>query len=448
MGVLVHLLIAVAIMVFLMAYLKLNAAIGLVVGSLYLGIASGLGLVETVSTISSGFGGLMTGIGLPIAFGIMIGKLVADYGGVESIANGFLKGIKKKENTPWAMTATGFLASIPVFYDVVFVIVSPIAKGLSKVTRYPLPYYLGALVAGAGIAHCFILPTPGPLAGAEILGIPIGQMFVIGAVIGAVSAVLTYYIYKVLLDKKVIKWDPEKDEEQAVQEEVKKEENVKLPSFILSIIPIILPIIMILFGTVYNAFAEVTPAFVQFMSNRVIALLAGAIVAIIISWSVVGREKTNKSLTGSLAVLGTILLITGAGGSFAAVINASGSGASLTSVMTNWNISPLLFVWVVAALIGAVQGSGTVGMITAASLIAPNISSLGVSPLYLACAAFGGAMAIRWMNDSGFWVSTLVANLKLSGGFKTYSAVCGIMSVVSLIVTYLLSLVWATPFGL
>lgn len=448
MGVLVHLLIAVVIMVFLMAYLKLNAAIGLVVGSLYLGIASGLGLVETVSTISSGFGGLMTGIGLPIAFGIMIGKLVADYGGVESIANGFLKGIKKKENTPWAMAATGFLASIPVFYDVVFVIVSPIAKGLSKVTRHPLPYYLGALVAGAGIAHCFILPTPGPLAGAEILGIPIGQMFVIGVVIGAVSAVLTYYIYKVLLDKKVIKWDPEKDEEQAVQEEVKKEENVKLPSFILSIIPIILPIIMILFGTVYNAFAEVTPAFVQFMSNRVIALLAGAIVAIIISWGVIGREKTNKSLTESLAVLGTILLITGAGGSFAAVINASGSGASITAMMTNWNISPLLFVWVVAAIIGAVQGSGTVGMITAASLIAPNISSLGVSPLYLACAAFGGAMAIRWMNDSGFWVSTLVPNLKLSGGFKTYSAVCGIMSVVSLIVTYLLSLVWATPFGL
>lgn len=444
---LVHLIIAVGILAFVMGYLKLNAAIGLVLGSLYLGIASGIGLPETVNLISTGFGGLMTGIGLPIAFGIMIGKLLADSGGVESIANGFLKGIKKKERTPLAMQATGFLASIPVFYDVVYVIVTPIARGLSKVTRYPLPYYLGALVAGAGIAHCFILPTPGPLAGAEILGIPLGNMFVVGAVVGAISSVITYSIYKLLLDKKVIKWNTEIDEDQGVEEDIQKKYD-KMPNFFVSIVPIILPIVMILLGTIFEAFSSEVPQFILFISHRVVALLTGAISAIIISWTLVGKEKTNKSLSESLSLVGVILLITGAGGSLAAVIQASGSGEALTNVMANWNISPLLFVWIVAAIIGGVQGSGTVGMITAASIIAPNVTTLGVSPVYLACVAFGGAMAIRWMNDSGFWVSTLVAKLNLSGGFKTYSAVCFIMSFVSLVVTYLLSLVWATPFGL
>lgn len=444
---LVHLLIAVLIMVFIMAYLKLNAAIGLVVGSLYLGIATGLGMVETVNLVSSGFGNLMTGIGLPIAFGIMIGKVLADAGGVEAIADGFLKVFKKKERTPWAMHATGFLASIPVFYDVVYVIVCPIAKGLSKATRYPLPYFLGALVAGAGVAHCFILPTPGPLAGAELLGIPLGVMFVVGAVIGAIASVLTYLIYKLLLDKKVIKWNAATDEEQVDVEETVQETHARRPGFFVSIIPIILPIVMILLGTVVDAVSEASP-FVQFISHRITALLAGALAAIIISWCVVGKEKTNKSLSESVNLVGVILLITGAGGSLAAVISGSGTGQALTDVMASWNISPLLFVWIIAAIIGGVQGSGTVGMITAASIIAPNMAALGVSPVYLACAAFGGAMAFRWMNDSGFWVSTLVANLKLSGGFKTYSAVCLIMSIISLVVTYLVSLVWAAPFGM
>ena len=288
--------------------------------------------------------------------------------------------IENKEKTPYAILGTGFIASIPIFYDVVYVVVVLLARGLVRVTEYPLPYFIGALAAGAGIAHCFILRTPGPLAGAEILGIPLGPMFVIGVLIGLITAVISHRIYATILDKNERFWDSEKDEEVQKDEEIEKEYD-RLPSFAAAMLSIFVPIILILSGTVRQVLAgkDNVPVFVQFISNRVIAMLCGVIVSLIIAWNFIGKKKGSQSVRESLNMLGVILQITGTGGSLGAVTQASGIGDVLTLAMAQWHINPILFVWIVAAIIGGAQGSGTVEMIAVASLIAPSVAQLGVS---------------------------------------------------------------------
>ena len=132
-----------------------------------------------------GFGNMMASIGLSIGFGIMLGQLLAACGGIHSIANTMLHTFGK-ERSPIATGLTGFIASIPVFYDVVYVIIVPLAKGMSRVTGLGLGIFVGALVAGAACTHGFVPPTPGPLAVSALLGIDIGKMIGAGLVVGGI----------------------------------------------------------------------------------------------------------------------------------------------------------------------------------------------------------------------------------------------------------------------
>lgn len=160
--VILWLVVAIAVILVLIIKFKMNAAIAMFIGALVLGIACNLGMAGTVSTISSGFGSTMTSIGLSVGFGVMLGQLVADVGAVQTLANGLLKLFGEKK-ADYAMGSTGFIVSIPVFYDVGYVILMPLAKTLAKKsTQKILPHFVGGLTAGLGIAHTFIPPRPAP----------------------------------------------------------------------------------------------------------------------------------------------------------------------------------------------------------------------------------------------------------------------------------------------
>lgn len=422
MMVFVWLILAIVIILFTILQMKLNPAIALVIGSIFMGLAAGLGAPDTISLIGSGFGNLMTGIGLSVGFGVILGQLLSDSGGAKVIAVTMIQATSEKYAL-YALGITAFLLSIPVFYDVTFVILIPLAIAVSRQIQKPLPYTVGAMIIGAGAAHTLAPPTPNPLAAAEILHFDLGVMVLVGILLGLVAAALAMKIFFLLLDKGF--WNPKRDETGVeVYEEHNSTENEKAPSFVMALVPILLPVVLILVGTVMGAMMEEVPAVVNFLSNKTTALLLGALSAYLVSARALDKDAREQSATEALKSCGIVLLITGAGGSFGAIISATGLADMLAEAIQNISASPviaLLLAFVIAALFRVALGSGTVASITTMTIMASVPAAVGMHPVWMAIACLSGSLSCGHVNDSGFWVSTNLSGFTVTGGLKSYT---------------------------
>ena len=419
---LVWLFVAIAIILFCILKLKLNTAIALIIGSLFMGLVCGLRGPETITQIGAGFGNLMKGIGLPIGFGVILGQLISDSGAAKRIANTMVK-MTSQRFALYGLGLTAFILSIPVFYDVTFVILIPLAVALSKELKKPLHYAVGTTVIGASTAHTLVPPTPNPLAAADILHFDLGLMIAVGLVIGLISALIAMKIYIKIMDAGF--WKKDKDETGIELYESQKIESLEnAPSFFASIIPIVLPVLLILFGTISSATMEKTPILIVFLSNRVIAMLLGVLAAYIVASKTMSLKDKDQSATEALKNCGIVLLITGAGGSFGAIISATGMADMIASEIQNISGSPIiamLFAFFIAALLRIALGSGTVASITAMTIMSSVSGTLGISPVWIAIACLSGSLSCGHVNDSGFWVSTNLSGFSISGGLKTYT---------------------------
>jgi gluconate transporter len=419
---LVHLVVAVAIILLAILVLRWNPVVALVIGSLYMGMASGLGLMETVGQISAGFGELMAAIGLSIGFGVILGQLLYDSGGARSIALAMVK-LFPGRTVLYGIGITAFIFSIPVFFDVTFVILIPLALALAREINRPLPYAVGAMVIGAAAAHTLVPPTPNPLAAAEILGFDLGIMILAGLAMGLLAALLAMKLLFTLLDRGM--WKPEKDEAGEVLQ-TKVEAPARAPGAGLSIIPIVTPIVLILSGTVYQAFTEQVPMVIQFLSHKVVAMLAGTLAAYgIAARNLTGREQAS-SARKAMASAGLVLLVTGAGGAFGAVIRATGIGDLLAEHLgqsSNSRLLAILITYATAMIFRVSQGSGTVAAITTMTIMAGAqlAGTVGIHPVWIALAALSGGISIGHINDSGFWVTVNLSGFSVTGGLKIYT---------------------------
>ncbi len=438
-----HLVIAIAIILVCILKLKLNAAISLIVGSLYMGIACGLDPVTTIDTIASGFGNLMTSLGLSVGFGVILGQLLSDSGAAKKIAHTMVNAVSSKY-AMYALGATAFLLSVPVFYDVTFVILIPLAIAMARETKKPLYYTVGAIIIGAGAAHTLVPPTPNPLAAAEILHFDLGIMVGVGLIVGGVSAFLALKLYYILMDRGF--WNKETDETGVMlYEEEEEDTGKKEPSFFASLLPVILPVILILVGTIWGAVSDNTPILITFISNKNIALLLGVFAAYIISSVSMTKEEKDQSATEALKSTGIVLLITGAGGSFGAIIGATGMADYIATSISNISASPivaLLFAFVVAAVFRIALGSGTVASITTMTIMSSVAGTMGIHPVWIAIACLSGSLSCGHVNDSGFWVSTNLSGFSIKGGLKTYTLGNAFVAVFAMIFAMIGSLVF------
>ncbi|GGN24711.1 GntP family permease [Halarchaeum nitratireducens] len=423
-----NIVIAVAVTLFLIIYVDFDPAVSLVVGSLYMGIASGLGLNETVSSIGTGFGNLMTGIGLPIIFGIMIGMLLAESGGARKIAV-TLTGVVPHRFIPYALALSGAIVAIPVFFDVAFLVLTPMVVALWRETDIDYPVVVGSLVIGAAGAHTFIPPTPNPLAAPEILGFPLGQMMLAGLGLGIPAVLIATAVYVRLV---ALVWDADEDIEEIPFEEA-EDEGTKQPSFLSSILPIAAPIVLILLTTTSNAVFGSASPFVQFLGTRIIAMLAGLLAAIAIFVSVVGKAELSETLSDATRPAGMVLAITGAGGAFGYVIQQTEAANALVDLIGvgGDGLAIVFLAFFIGMVLRVAQGSGTVAGITAMTIVAGIETSVTGSALALA--ALSGGMSIGHINDSGFWVVTELTGLEVTGGIKTYTLGEAILSVFGLV---------------
>lgn len=419
----VNLAISIAIILFLVLKFKINPVISMILASLYMGISCSLGFMDTITSINSGFGSLMTGIGFPIGFGIMMGQILEDSGAAESLAKSILKAFPGKK-APWALGLTAFLLSIPVFFDVTFVILIPLGIAVAKETKRPLAYFAGAIAIGGVCSQTFVPPTPNPLAAATILNFDLSYIIIAGTIVGLAAAVFSMFVWFRMLDRPGF-WDPNKDETGLLDMDAAVVHRVDLPSPWAAVIPICLPVLAILIGSFWPVVTgSDAPVVIQFISQKTIAILLGLLAAYVILLKRMGWGGLNESVSKSLKQAGVVLLITGAGGAFGAVIQATNIGEVLIAGLTEGQSSTMLILCLtfgIGVLFRVAQGSGTVASITAMTIMASVAPSAGCHPVYIALAALAGGNFIGHVNDSGFWVVTNLSGASVTGGLKTYT---------------------------
>ena len=440
MLVIAGLILGVIVLVLCTVKFKIHPFFALIATTVTFAIVSGMNLEEMLSAFTSGMGGTMADIGLVIALGTVTGALLEKSGAAETMAKTILK-ITGEKHAALGLAITGYFVSIPVFCDSAFVLLSPIAKRMSKDTKISMTTMAVAMCMGLHATHMFVPPTPGPLAVAGILNADLGYVILFGALV-SIPVMLVGYFGSVWMGKKYY-YLPENV--------VDVPENQKLPSPLMAFLPIVMPILLMLLKTIGQmcGLEGVLMNIFSVLGTPAVALLVGLIIALIGYHQIFPEDTKAWGFDGvfadALKTAGQIILIVGAGGAFSGVLKASPLQDILTDTFSGLTIG-ILAPFIIGFIFRTCVGSATIAMVTAATMITPLLDVLGfASPMgrviaMLACAA-GGLMVFHG-NDDFFWVTATTSEMDTSVAYKTIPIISVCQSIVALVVVFLLSLIF------
>ncbi|MCJ7856417.1 GntP family permease [Lachnospiraceae bacterium NSJ-143] len=432
-------LIGIILLMLLIIKFKVNPFLALLFISVLIGFGTLMNPKDISANIASGFGNTMTSIGIVIALGIILGQLLYETGGTEEIANLVLKKVGMK-NSPLALAITGVIVAIPVYFDAAFVILITIAKQLSKKTGIPLARFVTALAVGLIVGHCVIIPTPGPMAVCGNVNASVASFVFYGLIVGFIAALVGGVLFSRLTVKSFFPEQCGMEAEEVSMEESKPGERA---SGVLAIGLILLPIALILIGTVVSTIVgDSNPALTaacSFIGDKNIALFIGVVVAIF-ALKKYFKRPLDDILTEAAGQAGMVLLITGAGGSFGAIINATGIGEYIVNMMSNFNVPLIILGFVLSQILRAAQGSATVALVTTSAIVAPSISSMGASPVLVGLAICFGSVGLSLPNDSGFWVINRFSGFTFPETIKGWTLTGFVSGLTGLVVVLILSM--------
>ena len=414
---LLGLVLGIVVLIFLSLKTKIHTFIALIIASIITGLVGGLPVAAVMKSITDGFGNTLKSTGIIIGLGVMMGIILEETGAAEQLAFTIIKKIGKNKEE-WALGLTGYIVSIPVFADSALVILTPIAKALSKLTKKSVVGLGLALAFGLQLTHVFVPPTPGPLTVAGILGVDVGVMILYGILFTLPVYVIGMFyckwlgkkIYQVPSDDSNKEFDRMAFKEEYIRtieniEHLHKEKN--LPSVGMSFAPIVVPLILILIQTIskFMGLKEgLAFEIISFIGNPIVALIIGTLISVYGLGSKMTKKEVHDAMAKAVESTGMIMLITGAGGSLGKVVSDSGVGDALGELVLKIGIPGLLIPFVIAALMRIALGSATVALTTAATLTAPLLAKLGINPVLVAMSTCAGGVAFSYFNDSGFWV--------------------------------------------
>ena len=443
-------IIAIILMIYAISKLKIHPFLSIMAISLIFAIVAGIPLTEIPDVIGTGFSNTFKSIGIVIIFGALIGTLLEKTGAALKMADVVVRLVGKKK-PELAMLLMGWIVSIPVFCDSGFVILNPIRKALVKRTGRSSVASTIALSMGLYIAHCFIPPTPGPIAAANTLYTGVGQdvnllLVIIFGILASILPLIASYFFAIWVGKRVKDKEElgESDKEQIVQtyEELVASYG-KLPSAWLSFAPIVVPILLMALSSAL-AMAQIEIPIITFLGTPIIAIAVGVLLALYV---LVTQKRTGDfyELTEeTLKVSGPILFITAAGGVLGNVIANTTMVDFIKENSTVLAAMGLMFPFLLSAILKTAQGSSTVAITTTAGIIAPMLTSIGLATpelIALTVIAIGaGAMTVSHANDSYFWVVTNFGNMKVEDGYKTQTLgtlIVGITSIINVYILYL-----------
>ncbi len=445
--------VAIILMIVLISKFKVHAFIAIMLVSLLFALVGGLPMEKIPDIIGEGFSGTFKSIGIVIILGALVGTLLEKTGAALKMADVVVK-LVGKNHPEAAMLIMGWIVSIPVFCDSGFVILNPIRKALVKRTGRSSVATTVALSMGLYISHCFIPPTPGPIAAANTLfeqglGQEANLLLVMG--VGAAASILPLiagYVYALYIGKRV-KANDEADMMQDGEVVQTYEELVasygKLPGAGLSFAPIVVPILLMGLASALSM-AKSNVGLIVFLGKPIMALTVGVILGVILLQQS-GKMKDFYKLTDeTLRVTGPILFVTAAGGVLGKVIASTDLVPFIQNNATSLSSLGLLFPFLIAAILKTAQGSSTVAITTTAGIIAPLLVTLNMaSPVdaALVTIAIGaGAMTVSHANDSYFWVVTNFGGMKTEDGYKTQTMGTLVIGIAAILNVYLLSLIF------
>ncbi|QDT64322.1 GntP family permease [Calycomorphotria hydatis] len=448
--------VGVAVVIGMILFLRINAFLALLTAAFVVSFMAPGEISEKVTRVAESFGGACAAIGIVIALAAVIGQAMLDSGAADRIVRAFLAMLGEKRS-PFALLGSGYLLSVPVFFDTVFYLLVPLARSFYRKTGNHYLKCLAAIAAGGAITHTLVPPTPGPLAMAEYLGVDLGMMIGIGALVAMPSA-FAGLLFAGFIDKHLEVTPPDDDIneiETSSEEDDPQEEN--LPPLVLSALPVILPVILIGCHTfadslkkteedpgVWTQITEWTALF----GNPNFALFISAIIALLLYrvWRGATREKIAQLVEHALMSGGVIILITAAGASFGGMLKVAEIGPEIKSMFegSGLNVDGLLLIMLgfgIASLLKIAQGSSTAAMIVGSGMMAAMIEgqSLSFHPVYLATAVGSGSLFGSWMNDSGFWIFTKMGGLTEAQSLKSWTPLLAILGATGLVTTLILA---------
>ena len=427
MSTLALLLIAAAgvlVLLLLVIVLKLQAFVALLVVSFGVALVAGIPLGEIVPTITGGMGDTLGFVAIVVGLGVMIGRIIELSGGAQRVAMTLINRFGE-ERAPLALGLTGFIVAIPVFFDVGLIILIPLAYAISQRLSRSLMYYAIPLAAGLAVTHAFIPPTPGPVAVAGILGADLGWVIIFGLVCGIpaflVGGVLFGRYIGERIDISVPDYMIEEAEEQPDPEDA--------PPFGLIVGLILLPLGLILVNTLSQVILpedSPTLTFLSFLGDPVTALLLATLLTFWVlgvrrGWS---RDRVLEIATSALEPVGLVVLVTGAGGVFGAVLERAGIGEALEGALDATGLPLVVAAFVIALAVRVALGSATAAAVTSAGIIAPLVQGQDVSaPLMglLVIVIAAGSTALSHVNDSGFWLVNRFLGLSEADTLKSWT---------------------------
>ena len=436
-------LLAIAAQVFLTVK-KVSPFLSLLIVAIIAGLCLGMQPEDLLKSIEKGVGSTLGGLALIICLGATLGKILEISGAAEQIALTLIKSFGEK-NIQWAVLLTGFLIGIPLYYNAGFVILVPLVFTIARKAKLPILYIAIPMAAALSATHCFLPPHPGPVvlinAFKDSQGnkADMGKTLLYGIMIAIPVVILAGPLLGRLLQK--IKVDISNAFTSSESAAAKKLPSV-IPSFFIALLPVLL-ITLAVIANIYLPDGALLKKILLFTGDSTIALLLAVLIA---TWFFGLRsghsiETIMKWLNEAVSGIAMILLIITAGGVFKQVLIDSGTGTYIASFSSKWHMPPLIFGWVVTALLRVMIGSATVAGITAAGVVSPLVASGVVSPELMVLAVGTGSVFGSHINDSGFWMFKEFFKLSLRQTFLSWTVMETIISILGLLGVLLLNII-------
>ncbi|RAN76544.1 gluconate transporter [Bacillus sp. SRB_336] len=481
--------IGIAIVVLLIVWIKMHAFLALTIGSLFVGIGSGIALNKVTASYETGVGGVLGYVGVLIALGAMLGKLLADSGGADKVVETLLRG--RPATLPWKMALIAGIIGIPMFFEIGLVLLIPVVMLAVRRSNGPAMRLGIPALAGLSVLHGFIPPHPGPLAAIGILHANVGITLALGLIVAIPTVIVAGPLFGVLAARMVpigaagaalaVTGGTTADtfssaprassgattagtggdgsaagtvgngsaagtggNGSAGQTRAQDPDATGTPSFGITLVTLLSPLVLMLIKAAADVWMSKTNPvhpLLDFIGDPVVALTVAVLLAMVTFGTGVGfsAQVLTKKIGQSLLPIVGVMLIVGAGGGFKQVLVDGGTGTAIAKIAVAASLSVLLLGWIVAVLIRLATGSATVATVTAAGIIAPLAG--GLSPVHLALvvlAVGAGSLFFSHVNDAGFWLVKEYFGLTVGQTIKTWSVMETIISVMGLLLTWLL----------
>ena len=419
------------LLLFLILFGRLHAFLALLLTSMALGLACGMEPIKVLKSIQSGFGEALGFIAVVLALGAMIGRFLQHSGGGRALAD-WLLGHFGRDRAIWAVLISSFLVGLPIFFEVGFIILVPLAWSLARESKKSLLYFGLPMACALTVTHAMVPPHPAPAAAAALLGADLGRAILYGCAVSIPMAIAGGILYGPWISKRLFIPVPEhasRDEGSA--------DGKAPPSVGLVVLMLTLPVLLIFAATIADMTKSPGRTVLSFLGHPFTALTVTAFACIYFFGL---RRGLNKAQIGRMTAdclgpIGTLLVIIGGGGAFKQVIVDSGVGPYAGQLLAASSISPLLLAYVIAAAMRVAQGSATVAIITAAGIVAPLVKDIpGYTPEMILLALCCGGTILSHVNDAGFWLVNESFGMTVPQTLRSWTVMKVITSIVGILV--------------